>query len=64
MKAHIDVDADSGLEHKVVGTTVNVNVVTQAHALVHAEELMCWPTQASRAWTTRQRPKASISTGM
>ncbi|MBW7903309.1 MAG: IS5 family transposase [Rhodocyclaceae bacterium] len=38
MKAHIGVDADSGLAHTVVGTAANVNDVTQAHALVHGEE--------------------------
>ena len=38
MKAHIGVDADSGLVHSVVGTAANVNDVTQAHALVHGEE--------------------------
>lgn len=38
MKAHIGVDADSGLVHTVVGTAVNVNDVTQASAWVHAEE--------------------------
>ena len=38
MKAHIGVDADSGLVHTVVGTSANVNDVTQAHALVHGEE--------------------------
>jgi len=38
MKAHIGVDADSGLVHTVVGTAANINDVTQAHALVHGEE--------------------------
>jgi IS5 family transposase len=38
MKAHIGVDADSGLVHTVVGTAANVNDVTQAHVLVHGEE--------------------------
>ncbi|MHA6897272.1 IS5 family transposase [Ralstonia pseudosolanacearum] len=38
MKAHIGVDADSGLVHTVVGTAANVNDVTQAHALVHGKE--------------------------
>ncbi|WP_234265107.1 IS5 family transposase [Hydrogenophaga sp. NFH-34] len=38
MKAHIGIDADSGLVHTVVGTAANVNDVTQAHALVHGEE--------------------------
>ena len=38
MKAHIGVDADSGLVHSVVGTAANVNDVPQAGALVHGEE--------------------------
>ena len=38
MKAHIGVDADSGLVHTVVGTAANVHDVTQASALVHGEE--------------------------
>ena len=38
MKAHIGVDAGSGLVHTVVGTAANVNDVTQASALVHGEE--------------------------
>ena len=38
MKAHIGVDADSGLVHTVVGTAANVNDVTQASGLVHGEE--------------------------
>lgn len=38
MKAHIGVDADSGLVHTVVGTAANVADVTQAHALLHGEE--------------------------
>lgn len=38
MKAHIGVDADSGLVHTVVGTAANVNDVTQAKKLVHGEE--------------------------
>jgi len=38
MKAHIGVDADSGLTHNVVTTAANVHDVTQAHALLHGEE--------------------------
>lgn len=38
MKAHIGVDADSGLVHTVVGTAADANDVTQAHARVHGEE--------------------------
>jgi IS5 family transposase len=38
MKAHIGVDAQSGLVHTVIGTAANVNDVTQGHALLHGEE--------------------------
>lgn len=38
MKAHIGVDADSGLVHTVIGTAANANDVTQASALVHSQE--------------------------
>jgi len=38
MKAHVGVDAESGLVHTVVGTAANVSDVTQAHALLHGEE--------------------------
>ena len=40
MKAHIGVDAHSGLVHSVVGTAANVNDVTQAGALLHGSEEM------------------------
>ena len=38
MKAHIGVDADSGLVRTVVGTAANVNDVTQGHALLQGQE--------------------------
>ena len=38
MKAHIGVDAHSGLVHSLKGTAANVSDVTQAHALLHGEE--------------------------
>jgi len=38
MKAHIGVDADSGLVHSVAGTAASVNDVTQAGSLLHGEE--------------------------
>jgi IS5 family transposase len=38
MKAHIGVDADSGLVHSVVGTAASVSDVTQAGALLHGQE--------------------------
>jgi transposase, IS5 family len=38
MKAHIGVDAESGLVHSLVSTAANVNDVTQAGELLHGEE--------------------------
>ena len=38
MKAHVGVDAASGLVHTVIGTAGNVSDVTQAGALLHGDE--------------------------
>lgn len=38
MKAHIGVDAHSGLVHSLKATAANVSDVTQAYALLHGEE--------------------------
>ena len=38
MKAHIGVDAESGLVHSLVGTAANVGDITQAGALLHGDE--------------------------
>ncbi len=38
MKAHIGVDADSGLVHSVIGTSANESDVSHAHALLHGHE--------------------------
>ena len=42
MKAHIGVDAQSGLTHTLVTTPANTNDVTQAHALLHGEETVAF----------------------
>jgi IS5 family transposase len=38
MKAHIGVDAESGLVHTVRGTAANVNDVVEANSLLHGDE--------------------------
>ena len=38
MKAHLGVDAHSGLVHTVTGTAANVADIAQTHALLHGEE--------------------------
>ena len=40
MKAHIGVDARSGLAHTLVTTAGNVADVTQTHKLLHGDETM------------------------
>jgi IS5 family transposase len=42
MKAHIGVDADSGLVHTVRGTAGSVNDVVEANSLLHGEETEVW----------------------
>ena len=57
MKAHIGVDADSGLVHTVIGTTANVNDVTQGHGLLHGEETVVFADAGYQGAT--KRPEAT-----
>jgi IS5 family transposase len=67
MKAHIGVDADSGLVHSVAGTAASVNDVTLAGALLHGEEQAAFgdagyqgvhkrPEAHGPAWHVAMRP--------
>jgi transposase, IS5 family len=38
MKAHIGVDAESGLVHSVIGTAANISDITQTAGLLHGQE--------------------------
>src|SRR3954453_6204436 len=42
MKAHVGVDAESGLVHSVIGTAANVSDITQAGALLHGRETVAF----------------------
>lgn len=57
MKAHIAVDADSGLVHTVIGTAANVHDVTQAAELLHGEETTVWADAGYRGIEKRQEAK-------
>ncbi len=57
MKAHIGVDAESGLVHTVIGTPANVNDVTQGHALLHGEEVVVFADAGYQG--AMKRPEAS-----
>jgi IS5 family transposase len=54
MKAHIGVDAQSGLVHSLMGTAANVNDVTQAGALLHGQETQAWGDAGYRGVDKRQ----------
>jgi transposase, IS5 family len=56
MKAHIGVDAESGLVHTVIGTAANVNDVTQAGALLHGQETAAFGDAGYRG--VDKRPEA------
>ena len=55
MKAHIGVDADSGLVHSVIGTAANVNDVTQGHGLLHGEETVVFADAGYQGATKRHQ---------
>jgi len=57
MKAHIGVDADSGLVHTVIGTAANVNDVTQGAALLHGEEEVVFADAGYRGIAKRDEAK-------
>ncbi len=57
MKAHIAVDADSGLVHTVIGTAANVHDVTQAANLLHGEEATVWADAGYRGIDKRPEAK-------
>ena len=54
MKAHIGVDAESGLVRMVTTTGANAYDITQAHALLHGEEEMVFADAGYRCVQKRQ----------
>ena len=57
MKAHIGVDAESGLVHTVIGTAANVSDVTQAGALLHGNETVAFGDAGYRGVHKREEAK-------
>ena len=58
MKAHIGVDAESGLVNTVIGTAANDNVVTQRHAMLHGAEQVVFADAGYHGVTNRAEAKA------
>jgi IS5 family transposase len=59
MKAHIGVDAHSGLVHTVIGTAGNVSDVTQAQALLHGDEQMAFGDAGYQGVEKREENQAA-----
>ena len=58
MKAHIGVDAESGLVHTVAGTAANVHDIVKADALLHGEETIVFGDAGYRGIQKRTSAKA------
>ena len=61
MKAHIGVDAESGLVHTVIGTSGNVNDVVPANSLLHGEEDTVFADSGYRGAPKRPDAKAGVT---
>lgn len=60
MKAHIGVDAESGLVHSVRGTAGNVNDVVEANHLLHGEERVVFADSGYRGAHRRPGAKPDV----
>jgi IS5 family transposase len=61
MKAHIGVDADSGLVHTVRGTAGNVNDVVEANSLLHGQESVAFGDSGYQGVHKRSDAKDDIT---
>ena len=57
MKAHIGVDAQTGLVHSVATTAAHVADVTQVPQILNGGETRVWGTRGIRAWTGARAPR-------
>ena len=60
MKAHIGVDAESGLVHSVLGTSGNVSEVVMANSLLHGEEDVVFADSGYRGAAKRPDAKPGV----
>ena len=60
MKAHIGVDAESGLVHTVKGTAVHVHDINEGNALLHGQERMVFADAGYRGIEKRPDTKAGV----
>lgn len=58
MKAHIGVDAESGLVHSVINTAANTHDITQASSLLHGQETDVYADSGYRGIAQREEAQA------
>ena len=61
MKAHIGVDAESGLVHTLRGTSGNVSDIAQANSLLHGQERIAFGDAGYQGMEKRSDVKADIT---
>ncbi len=61
MKAHIGVDADSGLVHTVRGTAGHVSDIAQAHTVLHGQERVAFGDAGYQGVEKRPDAKADVT---
>ena len=61
MKAHIGVDADSGLAHTVRGTSGHVSDIAEANSLLHGEESLAFGDAGYQGIEKRPDAKADVT---
>lgn len=61
MKAHIGVDADSGLVYSIRGTAANVNDVVEGNSLLHGQETDTFGDAGYRCIAKRPDTKATLN---
>ena len=59
MKAHIGVDAESGITHTLVTTPAHISDVTQAHDLLHGQERVAFGDAGYRGVEKRSEKRSS-----
>jgi IS5 family transposase len=60
MKAHIGVDADSGLVHSVQGTSGHVSDIAEGHSLLHGQEKLGFGDAGYQGIDKRPDAKAGV----
>ena len=54
VKAHIEVDSETGIVHSMTATPANVHDVTEAHNLLHGGETVVWGDAACQGGHRRK----------